>query len=129
MVNVFQVVVEKEDERERESSSGSTRNGIQIDECVFPLGKSTFINVFGRFLINQGHRVAVLTVDPSSSTTGGSILGDKTRMLELTREPNAYIRTSPSAGTLGGVTRTTNDAIVLCEAAGYNIILVETVGK
>ncbi|CAF4045109.1 unnamed protein product, partial [Adineta steineri] len=91
-------------------------------------GKSTFINVFGRFLLNQGHKVAVLTVDPSSSTTGGSILGDKTRMLELSREPNAYIRTSPSSCTLGGVTRTTNDAIVLCEAAGYNVILVETVG-
>lgn len=91
-------------------------------------GKSTFINVFGQYLINQGHRVAVLTVDPSSSTTGGSILGDKTRMLELSREPNAYIRTSPAAGTLGGVTRTTNDAIVLCEAAGYDVILVETVG-
>ncbi|CAF3397976.1 unnamed protein product [Rotaria sp. Silwood1] len=98
------------------------------DNNIFFLGKSTFINVFGRFLINQGHKVAVLTVDPSSSTTGGSILGDKTRMLDLSREPNAYIRTSPSAGTLGGVTRTTNDAIVLCEAAGYNIILVETVG-
>ncbi|CAF0776506.1 unnamed protein product [Rotaria sordida] len=91
-------------------------------------GKSTFINVFGRFLIQQGHKVAVLTVDPSSSTSGGSILGDKTRMLDLSRESDAYIRTSPSAGTLGGVTRTTNDAIVLCEAAGYNVILVETVG-
>ncbi|CAF2800393.1 unnamed protein product [Rotaria sp. Silwood2] len=91
-------------------------------------GKSTFINVFGRFLVHQGHKVAVLTVDPSSSTSGGSILGDKTRMLDLSCEPNAYIRTSPSAGTLGGVTRTTNDAIVLCEAAGYDIILVETVG-
>lgn len=92
------------------------------------LGKSTFINVFGKYLIDRGHKVAVLTVDPSSSTTGGSILGDKTRMLELSRETNSYIRTSPSAGTLGGVTRTTNDAIVLCEAAGYDIILVETVG-
>lgn len=84
--------------------------------------------MFGKHLIDQGHKVAVLTVDPSSSTTGGSILGDKTRMLELSRESNSYIRTSPSAGTLGGVTRTTNDAIVLCEAAGYNVILVETVG-
>ena len=116
-----------------------------ISPSLFHLGKSTFIDVFGRYLINQGHRVAVLTVDPSSSTTGGefidifhlskkcfflgSILGDKTRMLELSREPNAYIRTSPASGTLGGVTRTTNDAIVLCEAAGYDMILVETVGK
>ncbi|CAF5175828.1 unnamed protein product, partial [Rotaria magnacalcarata] len=91
-------------------------------------GKSTFIDIFGRYLLKQGHKLAVLTVDPSSSTTGGSILGDKTRMLELSREPNAYIRTSPTSGTLGGVTRTTNDAIVLCEAAGYDVILVETVG-
>ncbi|CAF0837066.1 unnamed protein product [Didymodactylos carnosus] len=91
-------------------------------------GKSTFIEVFGRYLIEKGHKVAVLTVDPSSTTTGGSILGDKTRMVELSRERQAYIRSSPSSGSLGGVTRTTNDSIALCELAGYDIVLVETVG-
>ncbi|CAG5119901.1 unnamed protein product [Candidula unifasciata] len=91
-------------------------------------GKSTFIETFGKFLTSDGHRVAVLAVDPSSSTTGGSLLGDKTRMPELSRDMYAYIRPSPSGGTLGGVTRTTNEAIVLCEGAGYDIILVETVG-
>ncbi|ELU04383.1 hypothetical protein CAPTEDRAFT_114900 [Capitella teleta] len=91
-------------------------------------GKSTFIEAFGKFLTDQGKKVAVLAVDPSSSTTGGSLLGDKTRMPELSRDMNAYIRPSPSAGTLGGVTRCTNDAIVLCEGAGYDVVLVETVG-
>ncbi|CAF1299919.1 unnamed protein product [Adineta ricciae] len=115
--------------KQRQEKQGNVPISFRIGLSGSPgAGKSTFINVFGRHLISQGHKVAVLTVDPSSSTTGGSILGDKTRMLELSREPNAYIRTSPSAGTLGGVTRTTNDAIVLCEAAGYNSILVETVG-
>jgi len=76
----------------------------------------------------MGHKVAVLAVDPSSSTSGGSLLGDKTRMPELTRDTNAYIRPSPARGHLGGVTRSTNEAIVLCEYAGYDIILVETVG-
>lgn len=91
-------------------------------------GKSTFIETFGNFLTNGKHRVAVLAVDPSSSTTGGSLLGDKTRMTELSRNLNAYIRPSPSCGTLGGVNRSTNEAILLCEAAGYDTILVETVG-
>ncbi|KAK3597490.1 hypothetical protein CHS0354_041911 [Potamilus streckersoni] len=91
-------------------------------------GKSTFIEAFGKFLTAQNHRVAVLAVDPSSSTTGGSLLGDKTRMPELSCDMNAFIRPSPAKGSLGGVTRTTNEAIVLCEAAGYDIILVETVG-
>ncbi|XP_005111521.1 methylmalonic aciduria type A homolog, mitochondrial [Aplysia californica] len=91
-------------------------------------GKSTFIEVFGKHLTSIGHRVAVLAVDPSSSTTGGSLLGDKTRMPELSRDMSAYIRPSPSAGTLGGVTRTTNEAIVLCEGGGFDVILVETVG-
>lgn len=77
----------------------------------------------------MGHRVAVLAVDPSSSSTGGSLLGDKTRMPELTRDPSAYIRPSPARGCLGGVTRSTNEAIVLCEYANYDIVLVETVGK
>ncbi|CAH1268215.1 MMAA [Branchiostoma lanceolatum] len=91
-------------------------------------GKSTFIEAFGKFLTDSGHKVAVLAVDPSSSTTGGSLLGDKTRMPELSRDMNAYIRPSPTSGTLGGVNRRTNEAIVLCEGAGYDVILVETVG-
>lgn len=91
-------------------------------------GKSTFIEAFGKFLTNKRHKVAVLAVDPSSSTTGGSLLGDKTRMPELSRDLNAFIRPSPASGCLGGVTRSTNEAIALCECAGYDIILVETVG-
>lgn len=91
-------------------------------------GKSTFIESFGKFLTAQGHRVAVLAVDPSSATTGGSLLGDKTRMPELSRDPRAYIRPSPSRGHLGGVTRSTNEAVVLCEAAGHDVVVVETVG-
>jgi len=91
-------------------------------------GKSTFIETLGCKLTAEGNKVAVLAVDPSSGTTGGSLLGDKTRMPVLTVDKNAYIRPSPSRGHLGGVTRTTNEAILLCEAAGYNIIIVETVG-
>lgn len=91
-------------------------------------GKSTFIETFGKFLTARQNKVAVLAVDPSSASTGGSLLGDKTRMFELSRDMNAFIRPSPSRGTLGGVTRTTNEAILLCEAAGYNIILIETIG-
>ncbi|CUA79814.1 methylmalonyl Co-A mutase-associated GTPase MeaB [Anoxybacillus suryakundensis] len=91
-------------------------------------GKSTFIEAFGQFLCDKGHRVAVLAVDPSSSLTGGSILGDKTRMENLARNPRAFIRPSPSGGTLGGVHRKTRETMLLCEAAGYDIILVETVG-
>ncbi|WP_027407715.1 methylmalonyl Co-A mutase-associated GTPase MeaB [Anoxybacillus tepidamans] len=91
-------------------------------------GKSTFIEAFGQFLCEKGHRVAVLAVDPSSSITGGSILGDKTRMENLSRDPRAFIRPSPSGGTLGGVHRKTRETMLLCEAAGYDIILVETVG-
>lgn len=91
-------------------------------------GKSTFIECFGKMLTEQGHRLSVLAVDPSSCTSGGSLLGDKTRMIELSRDMNAYIRPSPTSGTLGGVTRTTNEAIVLCEGGGYDIILIETVG-
>lgn len=92
-------------------------------------GKSTFIEVFGKILTKMGKKVAVLAVDPSSSTTGGSLLGDKTRMPELTRDTNAFIRPSPTRGHLGGVTRSTNEAIVLCEHAGYEVIIVETVGN
>lgn len=91
-------------------------------------GKSTFIEAFGMFLCNAGHRVAVLAVDPSSSISGGSILGDKTRMEELSRHHLAYIRPSPSGGKLGGVHRKTRETILLCEAAGFDVILVETVG-
>lgn len=91
-------------------------------------GKSTFIECFGKMLTERGHRLSVLAVDPSSCTSGGSLLGDKTRMTELSRDMNAYIRPSPTSGTLGGVTRTTNEAIVLCEGGGYDIILIETVG-
>ncbi|XP_051024926.1 methylmalonic aciduria type A protein, mitochondrial isoform X1 [Acomys russatus] len=91
-------------------------------------GKSTFIEYFGKMLTERGHRLSVLAVDPSSCTSGGSLLGDKTRMIELSRDMNAYIRPSPTSGTLGGVTRTTNEAILLCEAGGYDIILIETVG-
>ncbi|KAL4640424.1 methylmalonic aciduria type A protein, mitochondrial [Arapaima gigas] len=91
-------------------------------------GKSSFIEVFGKMLTGSGHKVSVLAVDPSSCTSGGSLMGDKTRMTELSRDTNAFIRPSPTSGTLGGVTRTTNEAIVLCEGAGYDIVLVETVG-
>jgi LAO/AO transport system kinase len=91
-------------------------------------GKSTFIDAFGSMLTAKGHKVAVLAVDPTSSRTGGSILGDKTRMAKLSVEPNAYIRPSPTGGTLGGVARATREAILVCEAAGFDVILVETVG-
>ena len=91
-------------------------------------GKSSLIETLGKKLTKEGHKVAVLAIDPSSVKTGGSLLGDRTRMVELAHDPNAYIRPSPSSGTLGGVTRRTNEAIILCEGAGYDIILVETVG-
>lgn len=91
-------------------------------------GKSTFIESFGQLLCQQGYKVAVLAVDPTSSITGGSILGDKTRMQKLSREPNCFIRPSPSGGTLGGVARKSRETMMLCEAAGCNVILVETVG-
>ncbi len=104
-------------------------NSVRIGITGVPgAGKSTFIEAFGRMLTESGHRVAVLAVDPSSTVTGGSILGDKTRMELLAREPNAFIRPSPSAGTLGGVHRKTRETMLLCEAAGYDVILVETVG-
>jgi LAO/AO transport system kinase len=91
-------------------------------------GKSTFIDALGTSLTEAGHRVAVLAVDPSSTRTGGSILGDKTRMARLAVDPAAFIRPSPTSGTLGGVTRATRETIVLMEAAGYDVVLVETVG-
>ena len=92
------------------------------------VGKSTLIENLGMWLINQGHKVAVLAVDPSSSVSGGSILGDKTRMELLSNNPAAYIRPSPSSGTLGGVAEKTRECILLCEAAGYDIVIVETMG-
>ncbi len=92
------------------------------------VGKSTFIETLGLHLIERGHRVAVLTIDPSSSVSGGSILGDKTRMERLSLHERAYIRPSPSSGTLGGVAEKTREAMLVCEAAGYDVVLVETVG-
>jgi LAO/AO transport system kinase len=92
------------------------------------VGKSTFIEALGLYLIAQGHRVAVLTIDPSSSLSGGSILGDKTRMARLSMHQQAYIRPSPSGGMLGGVAEKTREALLVCEAAGHDIVVVETVG-
>ncbi|WPO75670.1 methylmalonyl Co-A mutase-associated GTPase MeaB [Streptomyces sp. KN37] len=92
------------------------------------VGKSTFIDALGTMLTSLGHRVAVLAVDPSSTRTGGSILGDKTRMERLSLDPAAFVRPSPSAGTLGGVAKATRESIVVMEAAGYDVVLVETVG-
>jgi LAO/AO transport system kinase len=92
------------------------------------VGKSTFIEAFGLYLIGAGKKVAVLAVDPSSARSGGSILGDKTRMQQLAAAPVAFIRPSPSAGSLGGVARRTREAMLVCEAAGYDVVLVETVG-
>ncbi len=107
----------------------STGNSIRIGITGVPgVGKSTFIEAFGKLLCDKGHKVAVLAIDPSSSLTGGSILGDKTRMEELAKHPNAFIRPSPSAGTLGGVHKKSRETMLLCEAAGYDVILVETVG-
>jgi LAO/AO transport system kinase len=91
-------------------------------------GKSTFIEALGTHLVAHDHRVAVLAVDPSSTRSGGSILGDKTRMEQLTRSPDAFVRPSPTGGTLGGVARRTREAMLLCEAAGFDVVLVETVG-
>ncbi|MFI0710025.1 methylmalonyl Co-A mutase-associated GTPase MeaB [Streptomyces inhibens] len=106
--------------------SGSARRvGIS---GVPGVGKSTFIDALGTLLTGAGHRVAVLAVDPSSSRTGGSILGDKTRMERLATDPAAFVRPSPTSGTLGGVARATRESIVVMEAAGYDVVLVETVG-
>lgn len=92
------------------------------------VGKSTFIEALGLYLTERGHRVAVLAIDPSSTVSGGSILGDKTRMEQLSVNPHAYIRPSPSSGTLGGVAEKTREAMLVCEAAGYDVVIVETVG-
>lgn len=92
------------------------------------VGKSSFIEAFGSYLCKQGHKVAVLAIDPSSTVSKGSILGDKTRMEQLSGKPNAFIRPSPSGGTLGGVARKSRESMIACEAAGFDIILIETVG-
>ena len=92
------------------------------------VGKSTFIETFGMMLVKEGHRLAVLAVDPSSQRSGGSVLADKTRMGKLSIEPQAFIRPSPSGGTLGGVARKTRETMLICEAAGYDVIIIETVG-
>lgn len=106
-----------------------TGNAFRLGVSGVPgVGKSTFIEALGLFLIAQGHRVAVLTVDPSSSLSGGSILGDKTRMERLSVHPSAYIRPSPSSGNLGGVAEKTRESMMVFEAAGYDIVIVETVG-
>jgi len=106
-----------------------TGSAIRIGITGIPgVGKSTFIEAFGLHLIKQGKKVAVLAVDPSSPVAGGSILGDKTRMEELSRQEKAFIRPSPSEGSLGGVAHKTRETMLLCEAAGYDVIIVETVG-
>lgn len=106
-----------------------TGNAIRIGITGVPgVGKSTFIEVFGKLLIKKGHKLAVLAIDPSSAKSRGSILGDKTRMEELSQNEKAFIRPSPSSGSLGGVARKTRESILLCEAAGYDVILIETVG-
>ncbi|MEH6468402.1 MAG: methylmalonyl Co-A mutase-associated GTPase MeaB [Porticoccus sp.] len=106
-----------------------TGNSIRLGISGVPgVGKSTFIESFGNHVIDQGHRVAVLAVDPTSAVSGGSILGDKTRMETLSRNDNAFIRPSPAGKTLGGVTRRTRETLLLCEAAGFDVIIVETVG-
>lgn len=106
-----------------------TGNSIRLGISGVPgVGKSTFIEAFGLHVIDRGHRMAILAVDPSSKRSGGSILGDKTRMAELSRRSAAYIRPSPAGTTLGGVARRTREAMLVCEAAGFDVIVVETVG-
>ncbi|MAQ16604.1 MAG: methylmalonyl Co-A mutase-associated GTPase MeaB [Sandaracinus sp.] len=107
------------------ATGGALRLGIS---GVPGVGKSTFIDAFGSLLVERGHRVAVLAIDPSSVLSGGSILGDKTRMASLAKDDRAYIRPSPTSGNLGGVARKTRESLLLCEAAGYDVVLVETVG-
>jgi len=129
-------LVESKLEADRDQAQGvleevlpHSGNSVRIGITGVPgVGKSTFIEAFGLHLIEQGKRVAVLAVDPSSPIAGGSILGDKTRMEELSRRDEAFIRPSPSEGALGGVAQKTRETMLLCEAAGYDVILVETVG-
>ena len=108
---------------------GDTGKAVRAGITGAPgVGKSTTIDALGMYLIGKGHKVAVLAVDPSSARTGGSILGDKTRMAHLAASDHAFIRPSPSSGTLGGVAAKTREAMLLCEAAGFDVVLVETVG-
>jgi LAO/AO transport system kinase len=112
-----------------EQSMPMTGNSVRIGITGVPgVGKSTFIESFGKLITSMGKKVAVLAIDPSSEQGRGSILGDKTRMEQLSRDPLAFIRPSPTAGSLGGVARKTRESILLCEAAGYEVIIVETVG-
>ncbi|MBZ4023764.1 methylmalonyl Co-A mutase-associated GTPase MeaB [Rhodobacter sp. TJ_12] len=112
-----------------ERVAGAGKQALRIGLSGTPgVGKSTFIESFGMMLVKLGLKVAVLAVDPSSARSGGSILGDKTRMEQLSREPNAFIRPSPSQAQLGGVARRTREAVSLCEAAGFDVVLIETVG-
>ena len=112
-----------------EAALPHTGNSVRIGISGVPgVGKSTFIEAFGQLLLEQGRRLAVLAVDPSSPRGGGSIMGDKTRMEQLSRHPDVFIRPSPAAGALGGVAQKTRESLLLCEAAGYDVILVETVG-
>jgi LAO/AO transport system kinase len=114
---------------ELSGTSAPARPSVRVGVSGVPgVGKSTFIESWGSRLTGQGHRVGVLAVDPSSVRTGGSVLGDKTRMAKLSADPAAYIRPSPSAGTLGGVARATSQAMVVLEAGGFDVVLVETVG-
>jgi LAO/AO transport system kinase len=129
-------MIESENPRHRDDAQAllnlllpHTGQSVRLGITGVPgVGKSTFIEVFGQHVIDQGSRVAVLAIDPSSPKTGGSILGDKTRMEKLARHPQAYIRPSPSRGMLGGIARKTYDTLLLCEAAGFDVIIVETVG-
>ena len=107
------------------ATGGAHRIGIT---GVPGVGKSTFVDAMGMFLLERGHRVAVLAIDPSSTLSGGSILGDKTRMARLSLEPRAFIRPSPSSATPGGIARRTRETMLLCEAAGFDVVMVETVG-
>jgi len=131
-ITLVESTVQKHQDQAREiieTCLTHANNSIRIGITGVPgVGKSTFIEQFGKLLTQKNYKVAVLAVDPSSSISGGSILGDKTRMEDLVREPNAFIRPSASRDSLGGVARNTREAIILCEAAGYNIILIETVG-
>ncbi len=117
------------EQRSQKSAQGVHPGSIRVGITGVPgVGKSTFIEALGKFLTARGHKVAVLAIDPSSTRSKGSILGDKTRMEELAVDPNAFIRPSPSAGSLGGVARKTRETITLCEAAGFDVVFVETVG-
>lgn len=124
----------REDHRARargvvEALLPATRNALRVGISGVPgVGKSTFIEALGLYLIGRGHRVAVLAVDPSSEISGGSILGDKTRMEVLARHPEAFIRPSPASGSLGGVAAKTRETMLVCEAAGFDVVIVETVG-